>query len=193
MPLLHFEALRRQILVGLSSSIGGGIEDICRACSSALVQYVSGIETGDQTMFLGQLTASFLRLLESLAGREDREVIPVLEVTTFLLEQELLSESWLTGSHDGIPGIWETSQKLHVSNVSMERLEALIMVYQALLKIPALRIGSLDKLTRQLLHRYPKVSQSLSVRASILIPKTDSKCGSRCTLLCLLGRGARQL
>ena len=163
MPLIQVEALRRAVLIGLSSSIGGGSDDVCRACCSALIDWSSELGMKSRTLFIDELTVSFLKYLSSLVSKEDREVVPALELFVFLVEQELVSESLFVGTQNGMSGVWETLQSIQVSNVSMERLGALIKLYQALLRIPDLRNRSLDKLTRQLLHRYPMVSDPSAI------------------------------
>ena len=158
MPSLQIESLRKEILIGLSSSIGGGAEDICRACSSALMHWTFELDHASRAAFIDQLSESMVRYLHSLDGEEDRKIIPALEFLAYLVDQELISENFLLGAHNDKIGIWGSLQRLHVANVTMERLGALITAYRALLAIPDLRARSLDKLTRQLLHRYPKVS-----------------------------------
>ncbi len=159
MPLMQVKTLRDEILVGLSSSIGGGTDDVCRACCSALISWIFEIDVESRTALIDQLTSSLLKYLGFLRQREDHEIVPALYLTVLLVEQGLVCESLLEGTHSELSGIWDMLQKLHLANISMERLEALIKLYQALLRMPGLRSRSLDKLTRLLLHRYPKVSQ----------------------------------
>lgn len=161
MPLLQIETLRKEIFVGLSSSIGGGTDDVCRACCSALLSSVSELEVESRMELVVQLTSSLLKHLHSLVKKEDHEIVPALHMTAFFVEQGLVAKSLFAGAHNGMSGIWEILQTMHLANASMERLGALIKLYQALLNIPDLRNRSLDKLIRQLLHRYPKVSALL--------------------------------
>ena len=158
MPLLQIETLQKEIFVGLSSSIGGGTDDVCRACCSALLSSISEVEVERRMELVVQLTSSLLHHLHSLVKKEDHEMIPALHMTTFFVEQGLVAKSLLAGAQNGMSGIWEILQTMHLANASMERFGALIKLYQALLNISDLRDRSLDKLTRQLLHRYPKVS-----------------------------------
>ena len=161
MSLLWIEALRKEIFTGLSSSIGGGTDDVSRACCSALTSWVFEIDTDARPALIDQLTSSLLEHLDFISKKEDHEIVPALYMTAIFVEQGCVAESLLAGTHNGMSGIWEILQTMHLANASMERLGALIKLYQALLNIPDLRNRSQDKLTRQLLHRYPKVSALL--------------------------------
>jgi tubulin-specific chaperone D len=155
--LLRVEKLQGQVLRGLSSSIGGGTEDICRACSVALLGWIMVMEQGERDRTTRSITISVCKYLEGLKEGEDKDVVPGLTFTTFLLEQNLLSNQVLEGSDNGSVAVWTSVSKLHVQNVSMERLAALIQFYAALVRTSVHRNPALDKLTRQLLHRYPKI------------------------------------
>lgn len=156
-PLLRVEGLQTQVLRGLSSSIGGGTEDICRACSAALVSWLLSMEPEEQEQATHALTVSLIEYLGSLHNQDDRDVVPTVELTTFLLEQSLLSDQVLAGTHNGKTGIWNSIQQLHTQNIGIERLSAMIRLYSALVRASVLQNPALDKLTRQLLHRYPKI------------------------------------
>jgi hypothetical protein len=151
------DSLQTQVLRGLSSSIGGGTEDICRACSAALIRWVMTMDAEEKGRTKISLTVSVRRYLEALQDSEDKDVVPGLLLTTFSLEQGLLSSEVLEGSDNGSVGVWTSISKLHVQNISMERLAALIQLYAALVRTSIHRNAALDKLTRQLLHRYPRI------------------------------------
>jgi hypothetical protein len=156
--LLLSDQLRYYVLIGLCSSIGGGTEDVSRACCSALTGWMNGLKESRSENVIEMVTECLLRYLEALKDAEDREVVPALEFSTFIIDEGFVHQLRLVGSPNEDLGIWVVLQRLSRSNISIERLSSLIRVYQSLLQIETLKQKSMDKLTRLLLHRYPRVS-----------------------------------
>lgn len=160
MPLLQSpsRAVRRQLMLGLASSAAGTTEEIGRACCAAVVSFRMRRGREEARRVGREVVVTVLAVLKGDGEGEpmnDHQVIPMLDFLTFLLEQDFLPMAILQpGDEDAM---WNAVQKFHLPVSSMERVEALIRLYYAFLTYPTLRSRTLDKLTRLLLHRYPKV------------------------------------
>lgn len=167
-PLLRCDddLVRRELVRGLASSAAGTTEEIGRACCAALVRYRLGFGAGEARERAGREAVwavlanlegpdGVTKVVANSTAMDDHMVIPMLELLSFLLGQDFLSAS--AARTENAEVLWTTTQKVHMATASMERTDALIKLYQSLLAFPVLRSRALDKLTRFLLHRYPKV------------------------------------
>ena len=153
LPLLEDERVRTQLIRGLAFSATGTSEEVGRACCSALARHVLALQFEELVQFRKQLLEGVVACLDSYTDTEDHNTLPILDFCTFTIEQELiLTDDKLVGGR-----IWELVQKAHTPTASMERLDSLAKLYGAMLVFDGLRTKILDKLTRLLLHRYPKV------------------------------------
>ena len=154
--LLTIKELRPKLLLGLATSAAGGTEELSRACCSAILQMAEEQDSGNKAVLLSSIMTTLLSELDQLANSDDRDVIPFIDFFAFSIEQELVSDEFLI-AEEYQAQLWSTLQKVHHSKASSERIESCIKLYHALLHKDDFRIKSLDKLTRQLLHRYPIV------------------------------------
>ncbi|KIV87718.1 hypothetical protein PV11_03247 [Exophiala sideris] len=153
LELLPTKSFREDLLLGLVSSATSGTEDICRAASSAFVAYMQQLDNDTGAGDLGKaISLTILDKLDTSAPQDDRHVVPLLDFLCFMLDQDLFF-SELDGARD----IWAIMQKVHGPSSSLSRVEASLNCYSRLLMTETYRTRALDKLTRQLLHRWPKV------------------------------------
>jgi hypothetical protein len=159
LQLLRLEWARESLVLGLISSATAGTEDICRAACNAFVTYLQGLPLRIRQTLVHQISKLVLERLDSTAEDEDRAVLPLLEFICFLIDQDVFSEEILApvGSHDILTAL----TKLQTPTSSLPRIEALLNLYSHLLNVfpttSSQHVQCLDKLTRQLLHRWPRV------------------------------------
>ena len=154
--LLTIDELRPKLLLGLATSVAGGTEELSRACCSAILRMAAEQDSGSKIVPLSSIMPSLLSELDQMADSDDRDVIPFINFFAFAVEQELIPDDLLM-TEEYQTQLWSTLQKVHHSKASSERIESCIKLYHALLHKDDFKIKSLDKLTRQLLHRYPIV------------------------------------
>ncbi|KPI38582.1 Tubulin-specific chaperone D [Cyphellophora attinorum] len=151
LPLVRNEQVNVQLIKGLASSAAGTTEEIGRACCRALTTYALDVRLNAEIK--QRMMSAMLSCVAESGSAEDSQVIPLLDFCTFMVEQGIFASDT-----DSFPArAWNTFQKVHTTTASIERLDALIRLYSAFLVYPDLRNKVLDKLTRLLLHRYPKI------------------------------------
>lgn len=159
LQLLCLDWARESLVLGLISSATAGTEDICRAACNAFVAYMQGLPPSTRHTLVHQISKLVLEQMDSKVDDDDRAVLPLLEFLCFLMDQDVFSGelSAPAGSHD----VLTTVTKLQTPTSSLPRIEALLNLYSRLLNIfpatSAQHVQCLDKLTRQLLHRWPRV------------------------------------
>lgn len=159
LQLLPTDWAREGLVFGLISSATAGIEDICRAACNAFVAYLQNLPQNTRQSLIYQISKLVLELLDSKVEDEDRAVLPLMEFLCFSIDQKLFSNELIvpTGPHD----ILATITKLQKPTSSLPRIEALLNLYSHLLIIfpptSSQHVQCLDKMTRQLLHRWPRV------------------------------------
>ncbi|KAK5060235.1 hypothetical protein LTR84_010120 [Exophiala bonariae] len=159
LQLLSLDWAREALVLGLFSSATAGIEDICRAACNAFVTYLQDLTSTTRRTLVHGISSLVLEQLELRVEDEDRAILPLVEFLCFFISQELFSNDLLapTGPHD----ILATMSKLQLPTSSLPRIEALLSLYSHLLTIFPITSNQhtqcLDKMTRQLLHRWPRV------------------------------------
>ncbi|KIW59998.1 hypothetical protein, variant [Exophiala xenobiotica] len=149
LELFPSKDFQQQVLLGLVSSATSGTEDVCRAASNAFLLYMQLLDNERRNDLAKAATSIILRQLDENATQDDRQVVTLLDFLCFLMDQSLLlNDSW---------DIWAIMQKIQSPTSSLPRIEAALNCYSRLLSIDAYRTRAMDKLTRQLLHRWPKV------------------------------------
>lgn len=147
--LLKVEWLQKYIIAGMVSSAAAGTEDIGRASRSALTMHTLHDDGRLPKHGQNPIFVCFIEHLEQTAA-DDREAIPAMETLAFFLEQQL------PGATDSSAKVLRVMQRAHTPTSTMQRLEAAIKIYSALCNTDQKKFA-LDKLTRLLLHRYPKI------------------------------------
>ncbi|KIW21019.1 hypothetical protein PV08_01598 [Exophiala spinifera] len=149
LKLLEVSTFHQHLLRGFVSSATAGTEDICRAASNAFVAYMQRLDGETRERMTEKVSSMILDQLAQNALQDDRQVVPLLHFLCFLLDQDLLIES----STD----MWAIMKNVHSPNSSLPRIEAAMNCYARMLAISHYQKQAMDKLTRQLLHRWPKV------------------------------------
>lgn len=171
MPLLMHPRVQQQLILGLSSSAVGTTEEIGRACCSAFISFIRHMTAEDRGQLLSQVISAVGANVTDAASCEDHEVVQMLGFLGFILGQGF------TAPERDQEALWSITRNAHIAAPSMERLEALILLYGVLLSYSMLRIRAVDKLTRQLLHRFPKIRNAaadalwLDTRNEILVQR----------------------
>lgn len=159
LELLPLDWARESLVLGLISSATAGIEGICRAACNAFVAYLQGLPPPSRLTLVEQISKLVLKDLDSKVQDDDRAVLPLLEFLCFSIDQDVFSLELLAsvGHHE----ILATMAKLQTPSSSLPRFEGLLNLYSRLLTIfpvtSSQHVQCLDKLTRQLLHRWPRV------------------------------------
>ena len=157
MQLLSIPWMQRQLVLGFASSASSGTEDICRAASTAFLLHIQFLEPGEFKELVATVWTVCMEEMGSKSTADDRQVIPLLEFLCFMIDVELVPVEVGVSSGDATPELWTIMQSIHGPASSLQRIEASLNVYSRLLSIEHYRARALDKLTRQLLHRWPKV------------------------------------
>ncbi|KEF55772.1 uncharacterized protein A1O9_08523 [Exophiala aquamarina CBS 119918] len=159
LQLLRLDSIRESLVLGLISSATAGTEDICRAASNAFVAHLQSLPLVSRQTLVRQISTLVLEQLGSKIQEDDRAVLPLLGFMCFLIDQDAFAQELLApvGPYD----ILITLTKLQTPTSSLPRFEGLLNLYSRLLSLfPAAssqHVQCLDKLTRQLLHRWPRV------------------------------------
>ena len=155
--LFAVDWLQASLVIGLTSSAVGSTEDIGRACCEAIVTWLLAQTQSDRLEYSQRFVRILLRRLLSVARQDDHEVMPFVDMLMFLLSTGLIDleshNTIVTGADD----ICDTLAIVQGTSASVPRLEALLRVFSLLCTSQTSRGFALDRISRLLLHRYPKV------------------------------------
>ena len=154
LDLLQVQWLQKHLILGLVSSAAAGTEDIGRASCEALVSFLLALSETSRASISKVISDVLLQQLSISATTDDRHVVPTMEFLAFLLEQHLLSHD----PSNAVGDIWNVMETVNAPPASIQRLETITKIYSALCVTERHKTRAVDKLTRLLLHRYPKVS-----------------------------------
>ncbi|EXJ78754.1 hypothetical protein A1O1_09156 [Capronia coronata CBS 617.96] len=175
LELLTLDWSRKPVIMGIISSATSGTESICRATSNAIVWYLQSLETDERDNLRTPISSIILEQLA--APLDDRHVVPLLGVFCFMMDQGLFSSQLITDPENNAQDIWTIMHKLHGPSSSLHRIEASLNLYSRLITTEKFRARALDKLTRQLLHRWPKVRNTA---ADLLYVEAPSRTLASC-------------
>ncbi|RMZ85626.1 hypothetical protein DV737_g561, partial [Chaetothyriales sp. CBS 132003] len=153
LELMRTEKLREHLVIGLYSSYGG-TDEVNRASCTAFASFTLDIDMDSRPDFVHMVLRTLVKHLTDIAPGEDRDIVPALEFMTFILNQGFISE---LDRRMNCTSVWDMIQKVNHPTCSLERTNTITQLYGVLALVPLMRAKSLDKLTRQLLHRYPKI------------------------------------
>lgn len=156
--LLTIPWLRDHLLQGLLSAISGGTDDISQVAGEALVSFLVDRQIQDLDKQLVYLTDTILDWLRSAARQDDREVVPMLDMLCLLLEQ--FGEEMEAVVTTRRVRILELLNDLQTSIADIPRIQALVRLFSGLALLDEYRVESADKISRKLLHKWPKVRQA---------------------------------
>lgn len=159
LDLVEVDWLQAGIIEGIVSSAAGGAEGLGVASRAAILQY---LQDQQEAMQLNAVMTFLKVLTKQLVthANDDRVAIPTMELLAFLIEQTV-GIRWPSEIHHHHLEVWEVlevMEKVHGPSSSLQRVEAAMRIYSSLVTVPESRTRAMDKLTRLLLHRYPKVS-----------------------------------
>ena len=157
MKLLQVDWARKQLVLGLVSTATSGTEDICRAANNAFVSYLQRLDANTHDVVIREVSSIVMEQLDVRATEDDRQVVALLDFLCYMVDQGVFSIEAITESGPNTWDIWAIMMRVHGPTSSLQRIEAALNVYSRLLAIDNCRSGVLDKITRQLLHRWPKV------------------------------------
>ncbi|KAK4906152.1 hypothetical protein LTR66_017744, partial [Elasticomyces elasticus] len=120
--LLSIKWLRNSIIHGLTSSTAGGNEDVGHAAGDALMLYTYELDEVLQPSTIESFVQILLADLDKSVAKDDREVVPILDMLCFLLEQV---DSDLLGPVIGTyqSQISSTIDKLHSPIADIARIQ----------------------------------------------------------------------
>ncbi|OAL17752.1 hypothetical protein AYO22_11280 [Fonsecaea multimorphosa] len=170
MELICISWAQRALILGLVSSATAGAEDLCRAASNAFALHVQSVDAKTKATLVETVSIVVVEELALKAQEDDRQVLPLLDFLCFIIDQNLYALDSSNRSDNTNLDLWTVMQKVHGPGSSLQRIEASLNVYSRMLGIDAYRARALDKLTRQLLHRWPKVS---SISSSVVHELTN--------------------
>lgn len=157
MKLLKVPWAQNSLVEGIVSSVTSGSEDISRAAGTALVLSLEDLDPGKRNELMTAISSIVAKLLAERTTEDDRQIVPVLDFLCFLMDQDLFSTRLIQGPGEDTIDLWIIMQKIHGPSSSLQRTEASLNIYSRLLSFDNYQVRALDKLTRQLLHRWPKV------------------------------------
>ena len=157
MQLLSVPWAQRQLILGLISSATSGTEDICRAANTAFLLYVQSLQVVQGKDLVTAIWAVVVEELASNTAADDRQIVPLLDFLCFMIDQDLVSSELFAPADSAQLDLWTIMQSIHGPSSTLQRIETSLNVYSRLMQTDGYRSHALDKLTRQLLHRWPKV------------------------------------
>lgn len=162
--LLTVTALREDVLTGLVTSIAGGADDISRDASDAFIAFLYDQRRVDLEKQFRWITTFLLSELRRLAMHDDREVVPLLGTLCLILEQ--------FGTDLAIDEIemLDVMEILQSPAADIPCIEALIRLLSLLSIMYSSKQQTMDRITRKLLHKWPKVRHS-AVEAVFMLHK----------------------
>jgi tubulin-specific chaperone D len=155
LELLEVDWLRAPIIGGIVSSAAAGSELLGIASRGAIVAYIQEQDGEVQLDVYMMFLTVLIKQLRASAS-EDRVAIPTMELLAFLIEQTTSNARHSEAQHQYLE-LLEVMEMIHGPSSSLPRVEAAMHIYSSLVTVPETGTRALDRLTRLLLHRYPKV------------------------------------
>ncbi|KIV93610.1 hypothetical protein PV10_04811 [Exophiala mesophila] len=152
--LLSTEWARKSLIQGLVSSATAGTEDICRAASNAFVAYFQSLPVYDRDVLVRSVSKIVLDHFADSATQDDKAVLPMLDFLGVMIDHDLFHVDLVKA---GDVDLFSALLALQGSSCSLARAESLLNAYSRIVGIATYRVPALDKMTRQLLHRWPRV------------------------------------
>ncbi|KAK6374852.1 hypothetical protein LTR64_002968 [Lithohypha guttulata] len=160
--------LHDDLLTGFVSSIGTA-DDVSQNASSALVSNLVSMTADARLEHLQHIMDVLLSELTAASGREDREVVPLLDTLCLLLEQfPIETEAQVIDQKSRIMSL---VSRLQTSIADIPRIQSLIRLVSHLALIQCFKNEALDILSRKLLHKWPKIRQYAADAIYLLEPQ----------------------
>jgi hypothetical protein len=155
LDLLEVDPLQTPLIEGMVSSATAGTEVLGVTSRGAILEYIQDQPKEAQT----DVSMTFVTVLTKrlkTPGNDDRVMIPTMELLAFLIEQVTSARQPSETQHRYLE-VLEAVQTTQGPSSSLQKVEAAMQVYCSLTTVPGTKMRALDRLTRLLLHRYPKV------------------------------------
>lgn len=158
MQLFTVPWLREHVLRGLLSAISGGADNTSQVAGEALISFLVDQQQQHLDEHLMYLIEALLQGLRSGVRQEDREVVPTLDMLCLVLEQfSQGTEAYMT-THK--VRVLKLLNDLQTPIADIPRIQALVRLLSDLACMDAYRLESADRISRKLLHKWPKVRQA---------------------------------
>lgn len=153
------------LLRGMIGSIAGTNDDISRNAAEALAAFLAIQTTKGNFAQVVDICCSLFVRLSSIASYDDKDVIPALDLTSFMLNQwELVLSKSKTPSVETCSALLTA---LTAGTASIQRVEATVRFAGAMSNLSHLRHSGLDQVTRKLLHKWPKIRNTAADMISV--------------------------
>jgi hypothetical protein len=155
LDLLEVDPLRAPIIEGIVSSATAGTEALGVASRGAILEYIQD-QPEEARMDVSMTFLTILTNKVRTSANDDRVMIPTMELLAFLIEQ-MTSTRRPSETQNHYLEVLEVVQMSQEPSSSLQKVEAAMQVYSSLTTVPETKMRAIDRLTRLLLHRYPKV------------------------------------
>ncbi|KAH9881877.1 hypothetical protein J1614_001048 [Plenodomus biglobosus] len=153
------EKIREAISTGYVNSAGMGSESVVQNARIALLDFIDSLPISSTTetpipFSLLDFATCLTNLLKSHLDN-DRVLLPLLEVTAFLFDMQVLQR--LQATPFNFRTLLSLTQKSHFKSTHMQKLHLALDLYRGLGCMPTTRSDTLAKVVSMLLHPFPKV------------------------------------
>ncbi|ORX81575.1 ARM repeat-containing protein [Basidiobolus meristosporus CBS 931.73] len=146
------------LLTGFIVSAGGLTESLVRHSSTSLVEYISElpVHADSDMLTLQKLSRSLTTIMDTYA-KQDRVIVPLLEVLDMLFERETLQQLEDLADTNFL-AVYERVRKEAFKCRDIRKLSATIKVMTGLSSLHgAVRVRALQQLLGYLVHPFPKI------------------------------------
>lgn len=166
--LLTVDWLCDEALLGLVGSIAGGADDVSHTASAALISFLEEQTEFDRRERLKHAISFLLQQLQAMARQEDREVVPLLDTLCLIREQFSKDTQDIFQVRES--DILSLFNHLQSPLADIPRISSLIRLLSTVSSIPHCRANAADRISRKLLHKWPKVRQTAADAVFMLDP-----------------------
>ncbi|EGD96397.1 beta-tubulin cofactor d [Trichophyton tonsurans CBS 112818] len=153
--LVQVEWLRLPLIKGLVTSLTAGADSLIISSRTAVVEFINSQNDNTRYCMQRDIFMSLLIVLEENIT-DDRYAIPTVESLAFFIEN-CFNPGILELDPDSIRKLFRLVQKFHFKSSNIPRIEAGLKAYYCLFNYELLRKNIVLKMTKMLLHPYPKI------------------------------------
>ncbi|KAK9767248.1 hypothetical protein K7432_003080 [Basidiobolus ranarum] len=167
---------RLDLLTGFIVSAGGLTESLVRHSSSSLVEFISELSTDNDsdTLTVQKICVSLIAIMDNYA-KQDRVIVPLLEVLDMLFERETL-QPLEDNSTINFLSIYERVKKEAFKCRDIRKLNAIIKVMTGLASLHGLvRTRALQQLLSYLIHPFPKIRRLASDQLYLMLASKEEE------------------
>ncbi|EGD90108.1 hypothetical protein H112_02581 [Trichophyton rubrum D6] len=153
--LVQIEWLCLPLIKGLVTSLTAGADSLIISSRTAVVKFINSQDDNTRYRMQRDIFMSLLTVLEENIT-DDRYAIPTVESLAFLIEN-CFNPEILELDPESIRKLFHLVQKFHFKSANIPRIEAGLKAYYCLFNYELLRENIVLKMTKMLLHPYPKI------------------------------------